>query len=185
MVNIARWSAVAAISLAATGLVVTGAPASAASHHSTPKLVQQGHVTFWECPAKTTGVLIGVNKVVLRPGDTLTVNFIVRNEGATACNFVAPYAGVAPGPTATTLQAGPCGSMGFQIQGAHHRNVWPGTQPFNCPALGFAQLQPNSTVSGAGTWTQVLPGGTKRVAPGSYTLVVSGRFSFPLQIKKR
>jgi hypothetical protein len=71
--------------------------------------------------------------------------------------------------------------MGFQIDGPHHKNVWPGTEPLNCPALGFAQLQPQAAVIGVGQWGQTLPTGTKRIPAGSYTLVV-GHFSFPLKI---
>jgi hypothetical protein len=186
MVRRTHWllASVAALVVIGSGVL----PASAASpkaHHvpTAPKLTQQGHVTFWECPAKTTGVLIGVNTLTLHPGNTLTINFIVRNEAATACNFVAPYAGLAPGPTASTLHVGPCGSMGFEIEGAHHRDIWPGPQPFNCPALGFAQLQPNGTTAGSGSWAQTLPSGTTRVRAGTYTLLVAGHFSFPLQVK--
>ena len=75
--------------------------------------------------------------------------------------------------------------MGMEIVGAHHRDVWPGVQPFNCPALGFAQLQPGASVTGAGTWNQTTPSGLKRVKAGSYTLLIDGHFSFPLQIKTR
>jgi hypothetical protein len=148
----------------------------------THKLLLQGPVTFWECGPKTTKVLIGVNALTLHPGDTLHINFIVRNEGSKSCNYVAPYAGVAPGPTTSALQAGPCGSIGFEIVGAHGRNVWPGVQTFNCPALGFAQLQPNGTAVGSGTWDQSMPSGSRRVAPGHYTLVVGGHFAFALRL---
>ena len=107
----------------------------------------------------------------------------MRNGATTACNYTAPYADAAPGPTATTLQAGPCGSVGFEIFGPHHTNVWPGVQVVNCPALGFAQLPANGTVSGSGTWNQTKPNSTARVPAGSYTLVVENRhFSFPLHV---
>jgi hypothetical protein len=188
MVRRRRWAVASTMGILV--LFGTGAVHAAASTpgksvtKSAPKLYQQGHVTFWECPAKTTQVLIGVNKLTLHPGDTLSINFVVRNQGTSACNFVAPYAGEAPGPTASTLQVGPCGSMGFVINAAHRRDVWPGPQPFNCPALGFAQLQPNASTVGSGTWNQTVPSGSKRVRPGDYTLVVAGRYTFPLHIEK-
>jgi hypothetical protein len=176
--------------MAAVAMVGLGAlPASASSHKkspgvSAPKKVQRGHLKFWECASATTQVLVVVNTLTLHPGEGLTISFIVRNEGATACNIVALYAGVAPGPTASTLEVGPCGSLTFEIEGAHHRNVWPGPQPFNCPALGYAQLQPNETKVGSGTWGQTQPSGTTRVPVGNYTLVVGGHFSFPLRVEK-
>jgi hypothetical protein len=185
MTRSARW--VTAL-LVAIGLIALPAAAGAktakkkAATHAAPTLIEQGHVTFWECPAKTTAVLIGVSTLVLHPDQELKINFIVRNKGTKACNYVAPYAGVAPGPTTTALQVGPCGSMGFEIEGPHHRNVWPGVVTYNCPALGFAQLPPNGTAVGSGTWSQTTPSGTKRVSSGHYTLVVAGHFSFPITI---
>ncbi len=179
----------AAVLMAVVSAVALATPAAAASHKkSAPppvpshKLLQQGNVVFWECPAKTTRALVGVSSLTLHPGDTLTINFVVRNTGATPCNYVAPYAGVVPGPTSPTLQVGPCGSMGFEIEGARHRNVWPGLATFNCPALGFAAMAPNGTVVGSGSWKQTSGAGTKRVAPGSYTLVVDSRFAFALKV---
>ncbi|HWE65999.1 MAG TPA: hypothetical protein VG298_05085 [Acidimicrobiales bacterium] len=202
-VGLRPWTAIALTAVAALATVgLGGAPASAqeraakqaakvakaAKPPAPPKLAKpgqltlQGHGVFWECPAKTTALLIGVNKLTLHPGQVLTVNFIVKNVGTTACNYVAPYAGEAPGPTQSTLQVGPCGSMGYEIEGAHHHNVWPGVEAFNCPALGFAQLQPNAAVAGTGMWAQTEPTGLKRVPAGSYTLVVDGHFAFPLKI---
>ena len=64
-----------------------------------PKLAQTGHVTFWDCPSKTTLLLVVVNTLTLHPGATLDVSFTVRNGGTASCNYTAPYAGVAPGPT--------------------------------------------------------------------------------------
>jgi hypothetical protein len=180
----AAASTVAALVAAGLG----AAPAAAATHPkaartaAAPKLAQEAHRTFWDCPGKTTGVLIVVNTLTLHPGQSLTITFIVRNEGTAACSYVAPYAGAAPGPVSTTLVAGPCGSVPFMVEGAHNRNVYPGVRPFNCPALGFAQLQPNATTEGAGSWTQVGTSGNKRVSAGRYTLVVDGHFDFPLQI---
>ena len=179
-----------AVLMVAVSALALASPTAAASSHkkaSVPlkpshKLLQQGNVVFWECPAKTTRALVAVTALTLHPGDTLKINFIVRNEGATPCNYVAPYAGLAPGPTSPTLQVGPCGSMGFEIEGAHHRNVWPGLATFNCPALGFAQMAPNATVVGSGAWSQTAGSGTKRVTPGNYTLVVDGRFAFALKV---
>jgi hypothetical protein len=178
-------SAIALIAL--TALALGAAPAGAkgtSAHQATPtaKLAQGGHGTFWECPAKTTALLVGVNQLVLHPGETLNVDFIVKNVGTATCNYVAPYASAAPGPTSSTLQIGPCGSMGFEIEGAHHHNIWPGVEPFNCPALGFAQLPPGASVVGSGSWSQTRPTGIRRVPTGSYTLVVDGRFTFPLKI---
>jgi hypothetical protein len=176
--------------MAAISALALAAPAAAASHHKkapaplvpSHKLLQQGNVVFWECPAKTTRALVAVTALTLHRGDTLKINFIVRNGGTTPCNYVAPYAGVASGPTSPTLQVGPCGSMGFEIEGARHRNVWPGLATFHCPALGFAQMAPNATVVGSGAWAQTAGTGTKRVAPGNYTLVVDGRFAFALKV---
>jgi len=148
-----------------------------------PKLAQEGRGKFWECPAKTTSVLVAVNRLTLRPGQELTVSFVVKNLGTAACNYVAPYAGVAPGATVPTLTAGPCGSMVFEVEGAHHADVWPGLAGYNCPALGFAQLQPGASVIGSGTWAQTAGGGTRRVRAGAYTLVIDGRFSFPLRVE--
>lgn len=168
----------------AVGVLASGGVAAAKSTKSppTPKLVQVGHGTFWECNAKTTQILVGVNALTLHPGSTLDIDFVVRNEAAAECNYVAPYAGATPGPTATALQAGPCGSIGYEVVGAHRKNVWPGPQAFNCPALGFAELQPSATVSGSGTWNQDKPGSSHRVPTGSYTLVVDGHFDFPLHV---
>ncbi len=149
----------------------------------TPKLAQTGHATFWDCPSKTTELLVVVNTLTLHPGATLTVSFTVRNGGTTSCNYTAPYASVAPGPTSTSLTAGPCGSVGYEIQNSHHHNVWPGAQVVNCPALGFAQLAAGATVSGTGSWNQTEPNSTHRVPPGRYTLTVENKhFSFLLHI---
>ncbi len=150
---------------------------------ATPKLTQLGHVTFWECSAKTTEMLVVVNTLTLHPGQTLAITFTVRNLAVTGCNYTAPAASTAAGAPATTLQAGPCGSIGFEIEGAHRKDVWPGVQIVHCPALGFAQLASNATVSGTGTWNQTEPNSSKRVPAGNYTLVVNGRnFSFPLHV---
>ena len=108
--------------------------------HVVPTLAQTGHAVFWECPARTTELLVAVNTLTLHPGATLDISFTVRNTGTTACHYTAPYAGVAPGPTVTTLTAGPCGSVGYEIRGPHGGDVWPGPELVNCPALGFAQL---------------------------------------------
>ena len=89
------------------------------------------------------------------------------------------------GPTSTTLTAGPCGSVSFQILDAHGHNVWPGNEVVNCPALGSAQLAAGATVSGTGSWDQTRPNSVRRVAPGNYTLVVEDKhFVFPLRIDK-
>ena len=187
LVALALASALAlALALALAVLAPVGA-AEAKSTRSTktapaPKLVQVGHSTFWECKPKTTQILVGVNTLTLHSGATLDIDFVVRNEAAAECNYVAPYAGAAPGPTSTALQAGPCGSIGYEIVGAHRKNVWPGPQAFNCPALGFAELQPSATVSGAGSWNQDRPGSSQRVPTGTYTLVVDGHFDFPLHV---
>jgi hypothetical protein len=150
-----------------------------------PKLAETGQVTFWDCPSKTTLLLVVVNTLTLHPGATLDVSFTVRNGAKTSCNYTAPYAGVSPGPTSTTLTAGPCGSVDFQIDDAHHHNVWPGDEVVNCPALGFAQLAAGATVSGTGSWDQTKPNSTHRVAPSNYTLVVENKhFSFPIHIAK-
>ena len=172
-----------AVALALLASVAAADPpaADASSHPPAHSLVQTGHTTFWECPKKTTQILVAVNTLTLHPGATLMVNFTVRNGGATPCNYTAPYAAAAPGPTASTLQAGPCGSIGLKVLGPHHRNVWPGVQVVHCPALGFAQLAPNATISGVGTWNQTKPNSSTRVPTGTYTVVVD-HFSFPLRV---
>jgi hypothetical protein len=165
-------------------------PAGASAHHShkaakivpSHKPLLQGPVTFWECASKTTKALIAVNTLTLHPGTPLKINFIVRNEGTAACNYVAPYASAAPGPASPDLTVGPCGSLGFEILGAHNKDVWPSVKVFNCPALGFAQLQPNGTAVGSGEWDQTEPSGTKRIPAGHYTLVVGKDFFFALTI---
>jgi len=173
-----------AMALAMAGpLPHAGAAGTRGATHRAPKLAQLGHVTFWECHAKTTELLVAVNTLTLHPGATLQISFTVRNGASTPCNHTAPYAGVTPGPTATTLQAGPCGSVGFEILGANHADVWPGVQVVNCPALGFARLAADGTVSGTGTWGQTKPNSTARGPVGAYTLVVDNRhFSFPLHV---
>jgi hypothetical protein len=173
------WCGLAAASVLLASVMAAGA--SSAGAKATP-LAQTGHATFWECPKKTTQILVVVNTLTLHPGAPLNLAFTVRNGAATPCNYTAPYAGAAPGPTATTLLAGPCGSVGFEILGPNRHNVWPGAQVVHCPALGFAQLAPNATISGIGTWNQAKPNSTKRVPPGSYTLVIDGRFRFPLHV---
>jgi hypothetical protein len=181
-------SAVGGLVLAAL-VLPAGPPASATSktttkhHSSAPKLDAVGSVKFWECPSKTTQMLVAVNTLTLHPGDTLTITFVVKNTGTTSCNYTAPYAGVAPGPTSTTLQAGPCGSIGYEIAGSRGHEVWPGPQLVNCPALGFAQLAPGATVSGTGSWNQDKPNSDRRVSPGTYTLIVADKhFSFPIRV---
>jgi len=179
---------------AAASASVAATSSSSTSSHA-PKLVQVGLGTFWECASKTTRILIAVNTLTLHPGSTLHINFIVRNLSSKPCNYVAPYASVAqgpsstalsvaPGPTSTALSVGPCGSLGFEVVSSGRHNVWPGSQAFNCPALGFAQLQPGATASGTGTWNQKKPNSSSRVAAGSYTLVVDGHDKFPLRIAR-
>jgi hypothetical protein len=178
----------AAWGVAVAALLVASTAASTARNtraEASPKLTQLGHVTFWECKARTTEMLVAVNTLTLHSGDSLNITFTVRNQAATACNYTAPFAGAGAtsGATASTLQAGPCGSVGFEIVGQRGRDVWPGAQVAHCPALGFAQLAPNGTVSGTGTWNQAQPNSTTRVAAGAYTLVVNERhFSFPLHV---
>jgi hypothetical protein len=195
-------AAVAAVSVAALALA---APASArtskstrpgtskgaktttttTTHSAALRLARSGKVGFWECSAKTTELLVAVNRLTLHPGATLDVSFTVKNLGSSSCNYTAAYAGVEPGPTSTSLLAGQCGSIGFEIVNGANHDVWPGTQVINCPALGFARLAPGATVSGTGTWDQTEPNSTARVATGDYTLVVGNRdFSFPLRVVK-
>ncbi len=149
------------------------------------RLSRSGKIGFWECSAKTTEILVAVNTLTLHPGATLDVSFTVKNVGSASCNYTAPYASVEPGPTSTSLQAGQCGSIGFEIENGAHHNVWPGTQVVNCPALGFARLAAGATVSGTGTWDQTKANSTARVPAGDYTLVVGNRdFSFRLRVVK-
>jgi hypothetical protein len=177
-----------ALTLTLTALAVSpsaASPRKGTALAKTPKLAQTGYATFWDCPSKTTELLVVVNTLTLHPGATLNVSFTVRNGGTTSCNYTAPYAGVAPGPTSTSLTAGPCGSVGYEIQNSHHHNVWPGAQVVNCPALGFAQLAAGATVSGTGSWNQTEPNSTRRVPPGNYTLTVENKhFSFPLHVAR-
>jgi hypothetical protein len=162
-----------------------GTKTTTTTHPAALRLARSGKVGFWECSAKTTEMLVAVNTLTLHPGATLDVSFTVKNVGSASCNYTAPYAGVEPGPTSTSLQAGQCGSIGFEIENGAHHNVWPGTQVVNCPALGFARLAPGATVSGTGTWDQTKPNSTARVSAGHYTLVVGNRdFSFPLRVLK-
>ena len=199
-----RWRALCVATLVPvlTGTAVLATPAHAstspagrgsggsvgtttATHAGGPKLALSGKIAFWECSARTTELLVAVNTLTLHPGGTLDVSFSVKNGGSTSCNYTAPYAAAAPGPVSTALQAGPCGSIGFEIMNGSHHDVWPGTQVVNCPALGFAQLAPGATVSGTGTWDQTRPNSTVRVPAGNYTLVVSNKhFSFPLRLVK-
>ena len=119
------------VALTVTLTAVAVSPSAASPKKGTalakkPKLAEAGHATFWDCPSKTTELLVVVNTLTLHPGATLTVSFTVRNGGTTSCNYTAPYAGVVPGPTSTSLTAGPCGSVGYEIENSHHHNVWPG-----------------------------------------------------------
>jgi hypothetical protein len=180
-----QWVAMTALVTVAVSVLVPalGADSAAAAHTSAPKLAQVGHSAFWDCPVKTTELLVAVNTLTLHPGASLDISFTVRNTGAASCNYTAPYAGAAPGPTSTALTAGPCGSVGYEIEGPHHKNVWPGVQVVNCPALGFAQLAAGATVSGTGSWNQTKPNSSRRVPAGTYTLVVENKhFSFPLRV---
>jgi len=168
--------------------LATATPSAAGREKGTalpkaPTLVRTGHAAFWDCPSTTTELLVVVNTLTLHPGAKLNLSFTVRNGAETSCNYTAPDAGVDPRPTSTTLNAGPCGSVGFQVEDAHHHDVWPGDEVVNCPALGSAQLPAGGTVSGTGSWDQTEANSTHRVAPGSYTLVVENtHFSFPLRI---
>lgn len=190
-----KWASMLAAATVAGGLVLAAlvAPAGAAvaaksttttTHHSSaPKLDVLGHVRFWECPSKTTQMLVGVNTLTLHPGSTLTMTFLVKNGGTSSCNYTAPYAGAAPGPTSTSLQAGPCGSIGFEVETTRGHEVWPGPQLLNCPALGFAQLAAGATVSGTGSWNQDKPNSSTRVAPGTYKVVIDNKhFTFLVKV---
>jgi len=184
-VRLALAMAMVVMALSTLGAESASASASAASaaHTSAPKLAQVGRTAFWDCPAKTTELLVAVNTLTLHPGASLEISFTVRNTGTASCNYTAPYAGTAPGPTSTVLTAGPCGSVGYEIEGPHHKNIWPGVQVVNCPALGFAQLAAGATVSGTGSWNQTKPNSTHRVPVGNYTLIVENKhFSFPLRV---
>ena len=59
--------------------------------------------------------------------------------------------------------------------GTAPRKVWPGAQVVNCPALGFAQLAANATVTGSGTWNQTSPTARPRVPAGTYKVVVDNK----------
>ena len=154
-------------------------------HDRTPKLAQTDQATFWDCPSKTTLLLVVVNTLTLHPGGTLNVSFTVRNGATTPCNYTAPFAGVTPGPTSTTLTAGPCGSVGFQIVEPTATTCGPATRWSTVPPSASAQLAAGATVSGTGSWDQTKPNSTHRVAPGNYTLVVENKhIAFPFRIDK-
>ena len=133
-----RWAAGLVGAVASAAIAVAPAGASGSGAHA-PKLAQVGHAVFWECPAKTTELLVAVNTLTLHPGATLDISFTVRNTGTTACRYTAPYYRGCARPTVTTLTAGPCGSVGYEIHGPHGGDVWPGPEIVNCPALGFAR----------------------------------------------
>jgi len=177
----------AAASVLGVGIAPAAAAAKGKAHRpaptaSTAPLAEKGKGVFWDCGPKTTALLVAVNRLVLHPGQPLDLDFIVKNEGKNACDYVAPYAGVTPGPTSPTLMLGQCGSMVFDVLGTHNRKVWPGLKTPTCPALGFAQLAPGAAVIGSGTWDQTSGSSSKRLAPGNYTLVIDGHFKFPLRI---
>jgi hypothetical protein len=178
---------VVVVALAAMATVPAGSSLSRASRHRPPvpshKLIQQGPITFWECSAKTTRVLVGVSSLTLHPGDPLNINFIVRNEGTTPCGYVVPVSSTG-GAAAGTLGMGPCGAIGFEILGPHNRMVWPGVKTFNCPALTYAQLAANGVAVGSGSWDQTPESGTGRVAPGQYVLMVDDHYAYALRIAK-
>jgi hypothetical protein len=106
-----RWvTLVTCIAVSVLVPLVAVPPAAAAPEKGTtlartPKLSQVGHAAFWDCPAKTTELLVIVNTLTLYPGTILNISFTVRNDGTTSCSYTAPYAGVAPGPTSTALTA--------------------------------------------------------------------------------
>lgn len=181
-ITVLAAASVAAGLFAAAPIAAAGAKSN--SHHSGPKLAEVGHVKFWECSSKTTQMLVAVNTLTLHPGQTLTIGFTVKNGGTKSCNYTAPYAGAAPGPTSASLQAGPCGSIGFEVESTRGHEVWPGSQIVNCPALGFAQLAPSATVSGTGSWNQDKPNTSQRVPAGTYDLIVADKtFTFPLRVE--
>jgi hypothetical protein len=181
---------------AGSGLAGATAPSSGSSHGSrshdarakTPvvraptRRSRTAHVAFWECPAKSTSVLVAVDALVLHPGQTLHLSFIAKNLGQAACSYVAPYAGVVPGPTAAALAMGPCGSLPFVVDNKHGHNVWPGTAAFACPALGYAQLASGQVVQGTGSWDLTRGGSTAHVPPGTYTVVVDKVLRIPLRV---
>ena len=86
------------VAVLASGGVAAAKSTKSPKTPPTQKLVQVGHGTFWECHGKTTQILVGVNTLTLHPGSTLNIDFVVRNEAAAECNYVAPYSGQAPGP---------------------------------------------------------------------------------------
>ena len=177
----------AAVATVTTASAVALATASAAgatggAHRSPPRLAQGGHASFWDCPAATTELLVVVNTLTLHPGHSLDITFAVHNGATASCSYTTPYAQATAGSSSTKLEAGPCGSVAYEIVGPHRRNVWPGVQVVNCPALGFAQLAPGATVTGTGSWNQTRPDSAQRVPVGTYTLLVDRRFSFPIHV---
>jgi hypothetical protein len=177
----------AAVAVLGVGIVPAAGAATHKAHHrapnaSTAPLAEKGKGVFWDCRPKTTALLVAVNRLVLHPGQALDLDFIVKNQGKVGCDYVAPYTGTAPGPTSPTMLLGQCGSMVFDVLGAHNRKVWPGLKTPTCPALGYAQLAPGATAIGSGTWDQTSGSSSKRLAVGNYTLVIDGQFKFPLRI---
>jgi len=184
-----RWVTLpASVALSILLPLVAVPPAAAAPEKGTtlartPKLSQVGHAAFWDCPAETTELLVIVNMLTLHPATILNISFTVRNDGTTSCSYSAQYAGVAPGPISTAVTAGPCGSVGYEIENSQHHNIWPGARVVNCPALGGRQLAAGASVSGVGTWDQTEWDSKYRVPVGEYTLIVQNtHFRFPLRI---
>jgi hypothetical protein len=127
----AAVTAVVATVATSAGGALAAAPAAGAPggpRGSPPRLAQGGHAGFWECPAATTELLVVVNTLTLHPGHSLDISFAVHNGATASSSYTAPYAQTTASPISNKLEAGPCGSVGYEIVGPHRRNVWPGAR---------------------------------------------------------
>ena len=155
------------------------------THPSAPKLNVVGHVRFWECPSKSTEMLVDREHPHAAPRVHADAHLPRQEPGPSSCNYTAPYASVAPGPTSTALEAGPCGSIGFEIETSHGHEVWPGPQSSTARPWASPSSPPAPRSRARASWNQDKPNSTQRVAPGVYKVVVDNKhFTFPLHVAK-
>ena len=112
------------------------------THHASPKLAQLGHVKFWECPSKTTQMLVAVNTLTLHPGETLDITSPSGTAAPASCNYTAPFAGDDTRADRHHAAGRPCGSIGFEIASPHGHEVWPGPQLSTAPPWASRGLPP-------------------------------------------
>ncbi len=106
-VVVAASAAVVTLLLAGTTSMAGAAPRKGTTLAKAAQLAQSGHAAFWECPAKTTEMLVAVNTLNLHSGSTLHISFTVRNDGTVSCNYTAPYARRGPRPHVHGVDGGP------------------------------------------------------------------------------